>query len=317
MSEETKPKPPQEDLEATQQTPPPRSRALTEPQVLTAIITGLVSVILAVLGIVPVLIRNEPPPPPPPTATLTPAPPTSIAVVMVTDTPLPPTATFTLTFTPVEPTSTPLPPIAAETRTTAPIERATTSPTLTVSATDSLPTTAPTQTASFTAQPTTLAPTGITQNSVPPTVEASATFTTVPTTAAPPTATFTLTPAPPEPNLRILYDEVSLTVVNVSGETVSLEGVEFVSESGRWEALSWGGAVHDRLPNDNCLRLRDLAASPRNPPSDCQTLFGLMVVGGNVLFWRDTDSFEVQRDGEVIATCDTEAGRCDVALPEE
>jgi hypothetical protein len=272
MSEETKPTPP-----ASEETlPTPPRRALSDPQILAAIITGVVSVIVAVLGIVPVVISSMPKPTVTPSYT-----PTSLATTVLA----------------IIPTSTGTEIVASST---------------------SAPTLVPAS-----ATPTTSTSTPLPQFGATTTTSASATPSTEPVmvVTVPTLAPTTTTPVPTQPtlesNLLLMFDEVSFTAINTSGRTLSLEGVAFVSDSGRWDAIGWGGNVHDRLPDDNCLRLRDLAASPRNPPGECKTLFGLMVVGEQVLFWRDVESFEVVRNGDVIATCATSAAACEVLIPQE
>ncbi len=107
-----------------------------------------------------------------------------------------------------------------------------------------------------------------------------------------------------QPNVRLIYDGVSFTLVNESGAVLSLEGVLFRSGNRQWEARNWGPSIHNSVPNGKCVRLRDAAAGQRQPPAPCQNnIYGLIEVGTLAFFWRDVTSFEVVRNGSVIATC--------------
>jgi hypothetical protein len=133
-------------------------------------------------------------------------------------------------------------------------------------------------------------------------------------TLAPVEPTLAPTQANP-PNVLLIYDDVAFTVVNVSGGTLSLEGVRFRSDSGRFNAVGW--ANNDSIPNDHCVRLRDAAAGRRNPPGECKTLLSLLEASGDALFWRGATSFEVVRRGEVLATCATDTDRCAVYISQD
>lgn len=222
----------------------------SNPQVIIALITGLVSVLVTVIGVLPNLINaNE--------ATATP---TAMAVVLIV---------ATATDVPLLPTSTPE---AQTVSTDSPTAAPTTQPT-------SEPTTQPT------AEPTTEAPT-----------EA-------------PAATNS-----PSPNVLLIYDNVSFSLVNTSGRRLSLANVTFQSGSRIWEALAW--ANHRRIPNGNCLRIRDASAGNRNPPGECSELLSLLLIGKTVMFWTEADTFDVLQGSTVIATCTTDTDRCAIYVPQ-
>ncbi len=179
-------------------------------------------------------------------------------------------------------------------------------PTITLSATP-LPTDMPTDTPIAASAPTLLP----TQTMIPPTATVIAAVilpTTVPTVP-------TVTSSPPPVNVLLLYDNVSFTLHNRSGQTLSLEGVMFRSAHGTWDARNWGPSLYVSLPDNNCLRLRDASTGNRQPPSVCGNLYGLQLVGTSALFWLNTDSFDVVRNGAVIATCPTDHESCGVHIP--
>jgi len=187
------------------------------------------------------------------------------------------------------------------------------------------PTQTPTETPASTDTPVpTVTPTA-TDTPLPtdtPAASATPTHTEVPTDTPTPDATETpvptSTPAPPtQPpdNVMLLYDNVSFTLHNRAGRTLSLEGVIFRSSSGNWNARSWGVSLYTSVPDNNCLRLRNAASGQRQPPPVCGNLYGLQLVGTTALFWLNVDQFDVVRSGEVIATCRADAGQCPVYIP--
>ncbi len=146
---------------------------------------------------------------------------------------------------------------------------------------------------------------------------ASATPQSLPTrTPLPPTATLIPATDAPAPNVILLYDDVSLTVYNDTQQTLSLDGVQFLSNSRRWNATQWGASLAAALPADNCLRMRDATSGNRQPPAICGNLLGFMQVGGSALFWLEGSTFDVQYNGETLITCDTTATRCPVYIPQ-
>lgn len=127
---------------------------------------------------------------------------------------------------------------------------------------------------------------------------------------APPTPAIQSNP----PNALLIYDGVAFTLVNASGSTLSLAGVRFTSSSGAFEASTWANA--SRVPDGNCVRLRDATAGRRNPPPECRNLLSLMEVGSAALFWLKSSTFEVLQNGAVIASCATDTDRCAIYIPQ-
>lgn len=127
---------------------------------------------------------------------------------------------------------------------------------------------------------------------------------------APPTPAIQSNP----PNALLIYDGVAFTLVNASGGRLSLAGVRFTSSSGAFEASTWANA--SRVPDGNCVRLRDATAGRRNPPPECRNLLSLMEVGSAALFWLKSSTFEVLQNGAVIASCATDTDRCAIYIPQ-
>jgi hypothetical protein len=254
----------------TDQTPKMKS-GMTDPQVLTALITGIVSVVVAVVGLVPTILSANAPTP---TATLM------------------PTLTYTSTTTPNEAVTLTIEPPTSEPASPTPLP----------------PTTEPTATTEIvvaqgaTSTPRPLEPLA---TDVPPTVE-------------PTVEQVVVEENLPNPNVLLIFDDVSFTVVNVSGGTLSLDGIRFRSDSGKWDVKRWGGkSVYGALPDDKCLRLRDSAAGNRNPPGECRDLHALHITGGDAIFWRNVSEFEIRSKKDTIATCKTDTDRCAIYIPQD
>lgn len=247
---------------------------LTNPQVLTAMITGIVTVVVAVIGFLPTILSNSNNDAPAPTTT---------PIVIIA------TATF--------PPATDVPPA---TNTTVP-------------PTDVVPTSVP---------PTNVPPTDIpvvptTAVPIVPTTEPPTAIPVVPTTE-PPTAVpvVAATATTVNGNTRLYYDSVSFTLLNLTEDRMDLRDVEFRSTSGEWEARGWGNNVINKLPADNCLRLRDATAGNRTPPAECANLFGLILVGSPAMFWVGVDSFDVYRGDTLLGTCSTAQETCLINIPQ-
>ena len=172
-----------------------------------------------------------------------------------------------------------------------------------------IPTQAPTSTPIATQSPE---PTALpTQTPTPlPVIEPTSPSTPIPA----PTVTVAPTNPPPA-NILLIYDDVSFTVYNQSSQPLSLDTMRFQSANGRWEARNWGPGLAASLPADNCLRMRDITSSERQPPSICGNLWGFQLVGSSALFWLGVDTFEVIHDETLIATCQTASDSCPISVP--
>ena len=135
------------------------------------------------------------------------------------------------------------------------------------------------------------------------------------------------TPALPEPvamtqsaaDVRLIYDNNTLSLVNVSGRVLNLSGITFRSSSGvmaieRWDTVSLSQPLSGLTAND-CLQVWGLEASDLYPkPDDCEVRHSWIAVGDEFDFWRDTDIFIVERNNRRIGLCDVSLGSCYVSL---
>jgi len=168
---------------------------------------------------------------------------------------------------------------------------------------------APTAMPTPTAQPTA---TAIEPTQMP--AEATATDTPQPTLAP----TTTETPAPEsESAIRIRYTADTLDVMNISGDAADWQGLELIG------AIDFPFSVFTRvadfplnaLPAGHCLQIRSATVSGAVVvPEDCRWVRSLVNLQPDRLFWAQAP-FDVRRDGTTLATCQPDAGMCEVRLP--
>lgn len=130
----------------------------------------------------------------------------------------------------------------------------------------------------------------------------------------------TATPEPPRPELLIVYDNRSLAIINQSRLTLNLGYIELEGETMTLPLTWWsevGNANIYQFPAGDCLQTWAGGEfnAPRKPNA-CRVLrSGRSNLRPNQLFWTEGD-FNVLQDGEVIATCEQGARRCEVDLPD-
>ncbi len=127
----------------------------------------------------------------------------------------------------------------------------------------------------------------------------------------------TSTPEPPRPELAVVYDDTSLSIINIASKPVSLRGLRLVSGTSQLTMQWWldvSDVPLDAFPPNNCLQTwsGEVTSNPPGPHYPCT----LRRSGrGNMKpadrFWLNS-SFTVQRGGRVLATCEVGAGQCDV-----
>ena len=164
----------------------------------------------------------------------------------------------------------------------------------------------------------TMVPTQSPVTSLPPTVEPSITFSDGSTPTLLPTV-IAQAPNTPPPDLRLVWDDRSFALINISGELLDLQWVQFESDNSvlatsDWESESlsaplWGFPVND------CLQVWSIEQSDwESKPSECEIRHSWIAVAPDRLFWRGVPRFTVTNRGRVIAMCSTPSGTCDVNL---
>lgn len=135
---------------------------------------------------------------------------------------------------------------------------------------------------------------------------------TPPTLAAP-------TSIPEDIDIRLIYDALQLTLVNVSGRPLDLGRLIFTSPSGtisieRWNSKSITRSIYS-YPSGDCLQAFVYGYDVLQPYTpECNIRHSWFVAGDGEDFWRDTTTFAVNRDGIRVAVCSVAQGQCDISL---
>ncbi|MFW5772214.1 MAG: CAP domain-containing protein [Phototrophicaceae bacterium] len=145
-------------------------------------------------------------------------------------------------------------------------------------------------------------------------------FAFVPTPTPGPTATPPPpTPTPiPRPALTLIYNPMTLTIVNTSGRPLNL--FPFSLASGSFSLpLNWWREVFSfpmaEFPPQHCLQVSVAGVVQPLTPSDCQLVRARRNIRPPVThFWAE-GTFEVRAQGQRLATCQADEGRCEVFLP--
>jgi uncharacterized protein YkwD len=157
---------------------------------------------------------------------------------------------------------------------------------------------------------------------VTPTLTPTATFTPsrTPTPAITNTPTPTLTPTPvPGPELLLVYDETSFTFINVERYPADIRGLEFVGANSTLPIWWWVSVRAFAFEAGSCAQAYSsfVTFQPPSRPRECRVV---REQRGRLLpverFWLE-GTFAVRQNGETIATCEADAGRCEVDLPDQ
>jgi uncharacterized protein YkwD len=131
----------------------------------------------------------------------------------------------------------------------------------------------------------------------------------------------TATPEPPRPELLLVYDNRSLAVINNSRHTLDLSDVALQGNGMYLPMTWWQGArgvtlqLYD-FPSGDCVQVwsEQEFTAPRKP-AECRSVrSGRSFLENSQRFWLE-GSFEVALNGDVVATCQAAARRCEVDLP--
>lgn len=136
------------------------------------------------------------------------------------------------------------------------------------------------------------------------------------------TAAPTATPEPPRPEIVLVYDDRSLTIINNARRPLDLYGLELSSGVIRLPMTWWlnapGAGTNFQLyafPPGDCVQAWSFAetTAPRKPAACSVRRAARSHLTRDQFFWLE-GSFEVLLDGAVIGTCEAAARRCEVEL---
>jgi uncharacterized protein YkwD len=125
-------------------------------------------------------------------------------------------------------------------------------------------------------------------------------------------------PPPGEAEVALIYDDQSLSVLNVSGAALDLTGLALAGGETRLPITRWDTEWLDvplsAFPAEDCLQVWAYDAYDPGPPAGCRYVRSSVYVAPDELFWRNGD-FEVYWQGDPLTTCAVGAGRCEIDLP--
>ena len=192
---------------------------------------------------------------------------------------------------------------------------------MTAAPTDSSTPMTPTITATNTS--TTVATTMATASALP-TATPSATQTAVLTatnaaTSVPTTAPTAISANGAPPNVLLVYDARSLTLINSSRVAINMSGLVFVGQSSTFAASRWStqwlSGTLTALAGSDCLQVWSwLEKNSLDKPSRCRQRRSVLTIAPEQLFWKQGD-FLVQWGQDTLATCKVNATTCEFALP--
>jgi hypothetical protein len=125
----------------------------------------------------------------------------------------------------------------------------------------------------------------------------------------------------------MVYDDNAAVVINNSGGTVSLLDVTFqrISDQGavtaEFPSSFWGHAYSEKpitaLPPGDCFIV---SKSDFSLPAECSSVWSWFTTGGEQFyFWSavpGSESFQVLKDEQVVATCAIRVWSCSFFLPQ-
>ena len=134
-----------------------------------------------------------------------------------------------------------------------------------------------------------------------------------------------------KPTLRLVFDDESIYLMNISGENIDVSTVRFIQTDLNdteiaFEVLNWQqgpsttvGSVYQLQP-DSCFRLGVRQGLASSTPPDCIRLSQWRVAAAHNLFWvkreNGADTFAIRLEDQEIAECEIAVGICEFALPE-
>lgn len=132
-----------------------------------------------------------------------------------------------------------------------------------------------------------------------------------------PQQTVTTTTTVENANVRLIYDELSLSIWNMSNTPVNLADLTFDSLNGNLSIYKWDNgyltASLSGFPAQDCLQVWHVNTQNQPKPSQCQTRHSWVAVDNSALAWVDVSQFTVRQRGEVIGVCDA-SGICDIQV---
>jgi hypothetical protein len=120
------------------------------------------------------------------------------------------------------------------------------------------------------------------------------------------------------PDIRLIYDSRSFSLINVSGRVLNLANLAFESANGSMTASRWNTdflsqPLSSFISND-CVQAWGVEIEILPKPDECRIRHGWVALNDGDIFWRDAEIFTVLNNNEAVGLCLVSDGVCDVNL---
>jgi hypothetical protein len=133
--------------------------------------------------------------------------------------------------------------------------------------------------------------------------------------------TNTAFPTPTEvlpPDIRLIYDSRSFSLINVSERVLNLANLAFESASGSMAASRWNTDFLSQplssFTASDCVQAWGVEIDLLPKPGECRIRHGWVALDDAAIFWRDAEIFTVLNNNEAVGLCLVSDGVCDVNL---
>jgi hypothetical protein len=120
-------------------------------------------------------------------------------------------------------------------------------------------------------------------------------------------------------DVSLIYDDLSLSLLNISDAPINLADLTFQSERGTLSIYSWDNgylsASLSGFPAGDCLQAWNANTEQQPKPPLCDTRHAWIGVSNAATMWAGVPEFSVYRRGNLLATCAVNAGECSFSLP--
>jgi hypothetical protein len=120
------------------------------------------------------------------------------------------------------------------------------------------------------------------------------------------------------PDIRLVYDNRSFSLINVSGRVLNLATIAFESASGSMPASRWNTDFLSQpltsFTANDCVQAWGAEFELLPKPAECRVRHGWISVNASDIFWRGTEIFTVLNNNEAVGLCLVSNGVCDVSL---
>ncbi len=120
------------------------------------------------------------------------------------------------------------------------------------------------------------------------------------------------------PDIRLIYDDNSFLMINVSGQVRNLANLVFESDSGVMSATRWNTEFLSQplsgFTTGDCVQAWTFDVNYIQSPTECRYRHGWIAVADDVTFWKNTNFFTVRNGDELVGICRVDEQTCDVNI---